>query len=190
MVEGGTGWGAQGCPREGIGPFRFSLTNSCTQPFREGVISIGPVGGAAIVGLAALGLLLHTVGLTALTRTPLQDKSKFSHQVQAFKSKLIKLTFQIPKLLCSHYCVKSLNLRLAPFCHLAPIKDGNPKSNFDHEKKHCADCLPVRPVWDDGAAVGSGAVGVVGGCVGREQGHNQEPLPGSRAPFLPTLMAG
>lgn len=36
--------------------------------------SVGPVGGAAIAGLAALGLLLHAVGLTALTRTTLQEK--------------------------------------------------------------------------------------------------------------------
>lgn len=49
--------------------------------------------------------------------------------------------------------------------------------------------LPVRPVWDDGAAVGSGAVDGVVGYVGREQGRIQELLQGSRAPFLPTLMA-
>lgn len=62
-------------------PFKlYTLVH--TQPFKVGVISIGPVGGAAIVGLAALGLLLHAVRLTALTWTPLQEKSnKFSHHV-------------------------------------------------------------------------------------------------------------
>lgn len=66
---------------EDIGPFCFRFIHSCTRSlFKEGVISICPVGGAAIAGLAALGLLLHAVGLTALTRTPLQGKSKFSHQ--------------------------------------------------------------------------------------------------------------
>lgn len=33
--------------------------------------SVGPVGGAAIAGLAALGFLLHAVGLIALTGTTL-----------------------------------------------------------------------------------------------------------------------
>lgn len=52
-------------------------THARTQPFggEEGGggkhSSVGPVGGAAIAGLAALGLLLHAAGLTALTRTTL-----------------------------------------------------------------------------------------------------------------------
>lgn len=70
-------------------------------------------------------------------------------------------------------------------------KRDNPKYNFDPTRtgRKSQNCLPVRPVRDDGAAVGSGAVGVVVGYVGREQGRIQELLQGSRAPFLPTLMA-
>lgn len=56
-------------------------TRAHTQPFREGSFSVGPVGGAAVAGLVALGLLLHAVGLTALTWTPLQGKTRFSLQV-------------------------------------------------------------------------------------------------------------
>ena len=50
--------------------------------------------------------------------------------------------------------------------------------------------LPVRPVWGDGAAAGSGAVDVVAGCAGKEQGHNQEHLQGSGALFPPVPKAG
>lgn len=49
---------------------------------------------------------------------------------------------------------------------------------------------PVRPVWGDGAAAGSGAVDVVAGCAGKEQGHNQEHPQGSGAPFPPVPKAG
>lgn len=60
----------------------LGCTHSSTHsPSGRGWFSIGPVGGAAIAGLAALGLLLHAVGLTALTWTPLQGKIKFSLQV-------------------------------------------------------------------------------------------------------------
>lgn len=42
-------------------------TRAHTALQRGGDFLIGPVGRAAIAGLAALGLLLHAVGLTALT---------------------------------------------------------------------------------------------------------------------------
>lgn len=48
---------------------------SHTQPFGEGGrkhSSVGPVGGAAITGLVALGFLGHAAGLIALTRTTLK----------------------------------------------------------------------------------------------------------------------
>lgn len=44
--------------------------------------SVGPVGGAAIAGLAALGLLLHAARLTALTRTTLQEQHHSINHVQ------------------------------------------------------------------------------------------------------------
>lgn len=40
--------------------------------------SVGPVGGAAIAGLAALGFLLHAVGLIALTGTTLWRETSHS----------------------------------------------------------------------------------------------------------------
>lgn len=50
-------------------------TRTHTQPFGGGGSgthsSVGPVGRAAIAGLAALGFLLHAAGLTALSRTTL-----------------------------------------------------------------------------------------------------------------------
>lgn len=36
-----------------------------------GTLSVGPVGGVGVAGLAALGLRLHSPGLTALSRTTL-----------------------------------------------------------------------------------------------------------------------
>lgn len=82
MEGGGTGRGSPRLPTVrvlGLSVcffvcFRFAHT----QPFGKGGSgkhsSVGPVGGAAVAGLAALGLLLHAVGLTALTRTTLQEK--------------------------------------------------------------------------------------------------------------------
>lgn len=58
------------------------------------------------------------------------------------------------------------------------------------EEKKKKSRLPVHPVWDDGAAVGSEAVGVVAGYEGKGQEHNQEHHQGSRAPSLPTLKEG
>lgn len=67
---------------EDIEYFCLGCTPSSTHgPSVRGRVSIGPVGRAAIAGLAALGLLLHVVGLTALTWTPLHGKIKFSLQV-------------------------------------------------------------------------------------------------------------
>lgn len=56
--------------------------------------------------------------------------------------------------------------------------------------KHRHFGLPVRPVWGDGAAAGSGAVGAVAGYAGREQGHSQEHPQGLGAPFPPVQRAG
>lgn len=120
-------------PTGGYRAFPFQLNTLVhTQPFREGVISIGPVGGAAIVGLAALGLLLHAVGLAALTWTPLQEKSQFSHQVQ--DSKLIKWKFQISKLLCSHQLLcKKYKSKVSPVLSFSSNKRWKSQI-FDHEK--------------------------------------------------------
>ena len=38
--------------------------------------SVGPIGGAAVAGLAALGFLLHAAGLIALSRTTLPRTNK------------------------------------------------------------------------------------------------------------------
>lgn len=50
--------------------------------------------------------------------------------------------------------------------------------------------LPVRPVWGDGAAAGSGAVGEEAECAGKVQGRSQAHHQGSGAPFLLVLKAG
>lgn len=50
--------------------------------------------------------------------------------------------------------------------------------------------VPVRPEWGDGAAAGSGAVGAVAGCEGRELGHNLVLPRGSGVPCPPVLKAG
>lgn len=50
--------------------------------------------------------------------------------------------------------------------------------------------VPVRPEWGDGAAAGSGAVGAVAGCEGRELGRNLVHPRGSGVPCPPVLKAG
>lgn len=65
--------------------------HSHTQPFEEGESRrhlIGPVGGAAVAGLATLGLLLHAVGLAALPRTTLQEISIESNVFKTQKKPL------------------------------------------------------------------------------------------------------
>lgn len=54
--------------------FSFTHGHTHTAFWRRGSrthSSVGPVGGAAVAGLAALGFLLHAAGLTALTRATL-----------------------------------------------------------------------------------------------------------------------
>lgn len=80
MEVGEQGAEARGAHCEGSVSLFVLALHAYTQPFggvRVGKhSSVGPVGGAAIAGLAALGLLLHAAGLIALTRTTLRRKNK------------------------------------------------------------------------------------------------------------------